>query len=102
METATELVVHAAPLHSKQCLDDHVERFLLACSLPVAQQEIMNRRPGKFRRSAEAAAFRIEDPTELRECRVRNRRIDATRARCGFRCGSPQLIQNLVARFYDA
>ena len=42
MKTAAQLVVHSAPLHCQQRFHHHVERCIVARSLPVPQQEVVH------------------------------------------------------------
>ena len=67
MKSAAQLIVHAAFFHRDQRVDDHVESFVVAGALPVAQQEIVHGRPREFGRAAEPAQLRIEGAAELLE-----------------------------------
>ena len=42
MKAAAQLIVHSATLHRQQRFHHHVERCIVACSLPVPQQEVMH------------------------------------------------------------
>src|SRR5256885_10644377 len=54
MESAAELVVHAASGHLRERLADHAAREFVPCPLPEAQHELPDHRLGKLGCAAEA------------------------------------------------
>src|ERR1700686_298269 len=60
MESAAELIVHAAGRHGSQSVERHLERFVAVRARVVTKQEIERRGPGKLRCVAEAAVGRVE------------------------------------------
>ena len=73
MIAAADVVVHAALRHFLQRERAHLHRFGAERRLPALQrrhavEEIQHRRPGKFRRAAEAAVHRVERLAEILKC----------------------------------
>ena len=78
MESAAEVVAHAAERHGAERRQDHVARSALAGARVLAQQEEQLARTRELRRVAEAAAARVEGALELPGRRRRAHRAPGT------------------------
>ena len=75
MESASDVIAHAAHRHGTQRLQHHVARQRLAGADVLAEQKKQLRRPRKLRRIAEAAPATVEGLLELPPCLVEGRDV---------------------------
>ena len=94
METAAQLVVHAAARHLPQAVSHHFQRLLAAGPVVITQQEAQRHGLGKLGRAAKAAVDGVEIARHAAESLVRDEVVQRAFSRAGRACaalnGGPQ------------